>query len=215
MALLSLIPSVHPSARMAEAVDGGRQELCEAVLHRDNHTCRFCGLPAGNWQDVFHLNDDHHDWTPANLAASCLLCHGVQHIGASAANQDMDVIWLPQIEQPVLNVIVRTIHLLLFKHATPTTLATRYMPEEDEPKAAWRAYAALSARKRDVVQLIDTHQPRDLASALRALSPALYAKRATLLGGLRLLHRGQHWRHGRDRYPDQLALWAQHPSAPQ
>ena len=212
--LLPLIPSVHPSARVAEAVDGGRQDVCETVLQRDKHTCRFCGLPAGNWQDVFHLNDDHHDWTTANLAASCLLCHCVQHIGASTANQDMDVIWLPAIEQTVLNVIVRTIHLLLYKHATPTTLATRYMPEEHEPKAAWRAYAALSARTRDVVQLIDTHHPRDLASALRALPPAQYAKRAKLLGGLRLLHRGQHWRGGRDRYPDQLAVWARHRPIP-
>ena len=110
MVLLPLVPSAHASARLADAPEAGRQGLCETVLQRDHHTCRFCGLPAGGWQDVFHLDDDHEHWTPTNLAASCPLCHGVQHIGTPNANSDMHVIWLPEVEQPVLNVLVRGIH---------------------------------------------------------------------------------------------------------
>ena len=212
MALLPLVPSAHPSARLAEAVGAERQDRCQHALERAHHTCQFCGLPAGGWQDVFHLDDDHDNWTPANLAASCLLCHGVQHIGSPTANQDMHVIWLPAVEQAVLNVLVRGIHLLLHKENVPTTLTARHMPDDPALEAAWRAYAALDARRDAADRIIDTHHPRDLAEALAAMSPRDYARRAKLLGGLRLLHRGQMLRQGRDLYPAQLKLWSARPA---
>jgi hypothetical protein len=126
MVLLPLVPSAHPSARLADAAGAERQALCETILRSDLYTCRFCGLPAGGWQDVFHLDDDHENWKLINLAASCPLCHGVQHIGSPDANQDMHVIWLPEVEQPVLNVLVRSIHLILHAHDAATTLTTRH-----------------------------------------------------------------------------------------
>ena len=46
------------------------------------------------------------------------------------------------------------------------------------------------------------------AAALLGLSPADYAHRERLLGGLRLLHRGRCFRGGRDIYPMQLSSWA-------
>ncbi len=208
MVLLPLVPSAHASARLADAPEAGRQGLCETVLQRDHHTCRFCGLPAGGWQDVFHLDDDHEHWTPTNLAASCPLCHGVQHIGTPNANSDMHVIWLPEVEQPVLNVLVRGIHLILHANDADTTLTTRHMPDEPELLAAWRAYVSLDARKAAASRVIDSHQPRDLAHALAAMTSGDYLRRGKLLGGLRLLHRGQRLRQGQDLYPAQLAAWA-------
>jgi len=208
MVLLPLVPSAHASARLADAAASERQDLCETILRSDRHTCRFCGLPAGGWQDVFHLDDDHGNWKLANLAASCPLCHAVQHIGSPNANQDMHVIWLPEVEQPVLNVLVRGIHLILHAHDAATTLTTRYMPEEPDLLAAWRAYVALDARKAVAARVFDSHRPRDLADALAAMAPGDYRRREKLLGGLRLLHRGQRLRQGRDLYPAQLAAWA-------
>lgn len=213
MNLLPLIPSAHPSARLAEAVGAQRQDLCQHALERARHTCQFCGLPAGGWQDVFHLDDDHDNWTPANLAASCPLCHAVQHIGSPTANQDMHVIWLPDVEQPLLNVLVRGIHTILHGHGVPTTLTARHMPDDAPLEAAWRAYAALDGRRDAANRVIDSHYPLDLADALAAMSQRDYARRATLLGGLRLLHRGQMLRHGRDLYPAQLTLWATRAAA--
>ena len=216
MVLLPLVPSAHASARLADAAAADRQDLCETILRSDRHTCRFCGLPAGGWQDVFHLDNDHGNWKLANLAASCPLCHAVQHISSPNANQDMHVIWLPEVEQPVLNVLVRGIHLILHAHDAATTLTTRHMPEEPELLAAWRAYVALDARKAVAAQVIDSHRPRDLADALAAMAPGDYRRRDKLLGGLRLLHRGQRLRQGRDLYPAQLAAWAARatPSSP-
>ena len=208
MQLLPLVPSVHPSVRLAGAGLAGRQALCEAVLARDGHACRFCGLPAGGWQDVFHLDDDRANWSEGNLAAACPLCVGVQHLGGPAANDDFRVIWLPELTQNLLNAVVRGIHLAFHARGAAPTLARR--PERDDPELAlaWRAYAALDRRAAGACAAIDTSEPRALAAALLALSPRDYARRGTLLGGLRLLHRGTRVRGGQDTYPVQLAAWA-------
>lgn len=161
---------------------------------------------------MFHLDDDHGNWTLANLVAACPLCHGTQNIGSPTANQDLTVIWMPEVEQPVLNVLVRGIHLMLHRHDVATTLTPRHMPNEPELVAAWRAYAALDARKADAERVLDSYHPLDLARALAAMAPDEYDRRETLLGGLRLLHRGQRLRRGRDVYPAQLAAWAKLPS---
>ena len=208
MNLLPLVPSAHPSARLAEVAGAERQDLCQHTLKCAHHTCQFCGLPAGDWQDVFHLDDDHDNWSPSNLAAACPLCHAVQHIGSPTANQDMHVIWLPEAEQAPLNVLVRGIHILMHSQGVPATLTARHMPGDPALETAWRAYAALDSRRDSANRIIDSHSPLDLADALAAMSPRDYARRAKLLGGLRLLHRGQMLRHGRDLYPAQLALWA-------
>lgn len=205
--LLPLVPSVHPSAFFAGGVVGERQAACDAALRRDRHTCRFCGLPAGSWWDVFHLNDDHDDWSDHNLAAACPLCHGVQHIGDAEANQAMRVIWLPELSQSLLNVTVRGIHRVLHAEGVAPTLGKRPIVETDALICAWRAYVALDRRAASARSVIDTDRPRDLAGALRALSPSDYARRSTLLGGLRLLHRGCSTFGGRDTYPAQLARW--------
>ena len=203
--LLPLVPSVHPSARDAELGVAERQKLCDAALGRDGHRCRFCGLAAGDWQDVFHVNDDHDDWRPANLAACCPLCHGAQHIGGPAANLEMRLIWLPEMTQNTLNVLVRAIHLTLRSGKIAPTLAARPILDDADLACAWRAYDALDRRAAAATSVIDTDAPRDLAAALLTV-PA--AERKRLLGGLRLLHRGRRMRAGEDSYPAQLAAWA-------
>ena len=207
MQFLPLVPSVHPSIRLAATERAGRQTLCQAVLDRDGHTCRFCGLPAGDWQDVFHLDGDHGHWAAGNLAAACPLCVGVQGIGGPAA-RDFRVIWLPEITQNLLNAVVRGIHLAFHACGAAPTLARR--PEWDDPGLflAWRAYAALDRRGAAACSAIDTDEPTALAAALLALPPRDYARRGALLGGLRLLHRGTRTRHGEDTYPAQLTIWS-------
>ena len=206
--LLPLVPSAHPSTFSAGGDWDERRTLCLLVLRRDRHLCRFCGLPAGDWQDVFNLNHDHADWSEGNLAAACPLCHAVQHIGAITADREMRVIWLPEVTQNVLNVLVRGIHLALLAGGVPPTLDTRPILDDVDLGCAWRAYAALDRRAGAALGVVDSRSPRDLAAGLRALSPAHYANRVHLLGGLRLLHRGRRLRRGRDTYPDQLSAWA-------
>ncbi|RYY15036.1 MAG: HNH endonuclease [Alphaproteobacteria bacterium] len=211
--LLPLIPSVHPSAQRAEGTLGLRQEPCIKALARDRHVCRFCALPAGSWQDVFTINDDHADTSADNLAAACPLCHGVQHIADAHADEQMRVIWLPEISQNLLNVVVRGIHEILHGEGLPCTLAKRPIFNTPAVSAAWRAYLALDRRASTARSVIDSDRPRDLAAALSALTPDQYGRRASLIGGLRLLHRGRHFQDGRDVYAEQLDAWFAKPAA--
>lgn len=207
MPLLPLVPSVHPSIRFAAVERAGRQVLCQAVLDRDGHTCRFCGLPAGDWQDVFHLDGDHSHWAAGNLAAACPLCVGVQRVGGPAAH-DFQVIWLPEVTQNLLNAVVRGIHLAFHARGASATLARRPEWDDLELFLAWRAYAALQQRAAAACSAIDTDEPAALVAALLSLPPRDYARRGALLGGLRLLHRGTRTRHGEDTYPAQLTTWS-------
>lgn len=211
--LLPLIPSVHPSAQRAEGNLDARREPCIQALARDRQTCRFCALPAGSWQDVFTINDDHADISADNLAAACPLCHGVQHIADAHADEQMRVIWLPEISQNLLNVVVRGIHEILHREGLPCTLAKRPIFNTAAVSAAWRAYLAFDRRASTARSVIDSDRPRDLAAALSALTPAEYERRASLIGGLRLLHRGRHFQDGRDVYADQLDAWFAKPAA--
>ncbi|RYY16277.1 MAG: hypothetical protein EON55_04730 [Alphaproteobacteria bacterium] len=215
--LLPLIPSAHPSAQRAEGNLDVRQEPYIQALVRDRHTCRFCALPAGSWQDVFSVNDDHADISAGNLAAACPLCHGVQHIADAHADEQMRVIWLPEITQNLLNVVVRGIHEVFFCEGLPCTLVKRPIFNTPAVSAAWRAYFALDRRASTARSVIDSDRPRDLAAALSALDPHDYSRRASLIGGLRLLHRGRHFQDGRDVYADQLEAWFAKPTgtAPQ
>ena len=95
MALLPLVPSVHPSAWIFEPDGAGHEEAIRAAFARDRHTCRFCGHVATAWQEVFHLDSDHDNWAVDNLVTACTLCHGVQHLGRPTVEQEQVLIWLP------------------------------------------------------------------------------------------------------------------------
>ncbi len=59
----------------------------------------------------------------------------------------MHVIWLPDVEQSLLNVLVRGIQTLMHSQGVPTTLTARHMPDDPALEAAWRAYAAFDPRR--------------------------------------------------------------------
>ena len=119
----------------------------------------------------------------------------------------MRVVWLPELTQNLLNVVVRNIHRTFYREGLPATLEKRPIVAEHDLVCAWRAYTALQRRAGSARSVIDTDRPSELAVALQALSPGDYARRVSLLGGLRLLHRGRSIRDGRDFYPEQLRAW--------
>ena len=208
MRLLPLVPSAHLSAWISDADTEGTREAHRATVVRDDHTCRFCGFRAPDRQDVVPL-----DGTPANraadnLATCCLLCAAVQQLNRPTAAQEAVLIWLPQMSQAVLNSMVRGIHLSLRMDGQSPILGNR--PSKDTPivRAAWQAYDALAACQPAAELHIGTVSPVELAAALLDMAPASYARRGEMLGGIRVLHRGQHFRNGSDVYPDALKGWA-------
>jgi len=208
MRLLPLVPSAHLTGWTAVADTERAQKAHPAVLARDGHTCRFCGFRAQVRQGVVHLDGNRANPALDNLATACLLCDAVQDLGRPTTVQEMLLVWLPEMSQAVLNGLVRGIHQVLHGEGQSPVQGSR--PRQDTPavRAAWRAYAALAARAPAAELHVGTSSPRELASALLDMPLATYARRAALLGGTRVLHRGRHFRDGADVYPAILGDWA-------
>jgi intracellular multiplication protein IcmJ len=206
MARPPLILSAHPSAWTADAGTGERK----AAVHH-TATCQFCGQPTAGWQELYHLNDDHEDGSPANMAISCPLCHLPQHLNRSTIDDEAVLIWLPEMAQGALNVLARQIHLACVGEGLPAAYGevARSAPTMS---AAYRTYRTLHERSAAAALRLGTQSPRQLGAALRELAPSDYARRATLLGGVRLLPLGRLFRAGVDIYPKILRDWAVPPA---
>ncbi len=203
MARLPLLLSAHPSAWSADTGSGRRE------AGPSSGTCRFCGQETAEWQEAFHLNDDHIDDNPTNVVVCCPLCHLAQHLGRPEIEREAVLIWLPEMAQSALNLLVRQIHLRCLRAGVLPRAAMQ--PTVSAGTVAARdAHAALDAL-RERVQAADarlgTTSPRQLGLALLEMSPGDYARRGELLGGTRLLPLGQVFRDGRDVYPDMLQAW--------
>jgi intracellular multiplication protein IcmJ len=208
MRFLPLVPSAHPSAWTTEPDEAGWEDIAHQVFKRDGHVCRFCGHRAVGWQDVFHRDGDHANWATDNLVTACTLCHAAQHLGRVTAEQELTLIWLPDVSQAALNCIVRRIHLTLHAHGEAAHLAD--VPRSPDPQVqfAFRAYRGLAAEAATVERRIHTCSPRALGAALLDLSRAVGTRLPVALGGIRLLHRGRFFHRGRDIYPEILSAWS-------
>jgi len=206
MRLLPLSPSAHLPTCPTDTQRTREARL--STLARDSHTCRFCGFHAAGWQEVVSPDAGADSLSPDTLATACLLCAAVQQLDRPTATQEVLVIWMPEMAQAVLNAVVRGIHLAMHEDDESPVLGSR--PRQDTPAVgAPGGDDAPRAARREAAKLhIGTSSPRELAAALLEMSPASYGRRAALLGGVRVLHRGRHSRDGQDVYPEILAGWA-------
>jgi intracellular multiplication protein IcmJ len=164
MRFLPLTPSAHPSAWTVEPEEVGREDIANQVFDRDNHACRFCGHWIIGWQDVFHLDGDHDNWTVDNLVTACTLCHAAQHLGRVTVEQELTLIWLPDVSQAALNCITRRIHLTLHAHGEAAHM-TDPRSEERRVHAAIRAYQGLAAEAATLEGRIHTTAQRGVTAA--------------------------------------------------
>lgn len=103
----------HNTWRMADhasvEADEAFQRVRPQVLRRDRHACRFCGFRSQKWQEVHHVNGDHHDNRPANLVTVCFLCHNVFHIGRAGQMGEVTLIYAPDFYQQDLHHLARAL----------------------------------------------------------------------------------------------------------
>lgn len=206
MRRLPLALAAHPSSWRLDR-PGAEGEAAAGVFARDRHTCRFCGLCAVGRQEVFHLDGDHDDEAADNLATACPLCHDCQHLGREGIEQDHALAWLPEVSQAALNHLVRAVHVALHAHGEAAHMAERPVRDNAVLRAAYATHRALAGRIDTARRRIGTASPREFGAALLGLPPVAAARRAELVGGLRLLSRGRLHRDGADVYPDLLDAW--------
>lgn len=98
------------------------------ILQRDGFVCGGCGmktlpitktLPSGHF-DVHHIDDDHTNNKDTNLITICPFCHDVFHLGNAGARQSASAIWLPQISQADLNLVMHVLLILRFRGKAKT-----------------------------------------------------------------------------------------------
>ena len=168
------------------------------ALERDNHTCRFCGFKNNKWQEVHHLNDDHHDNRHENLITACPFCHMCQHIGLAGAHREAILIYRPEITQVQLHHLVRTA-LVADAHYESLKAEDQTGTQKRSPNLKLAAeaaemgkslMAALKSSADGARQLLDTSDPVDLANAMMLLPDEAYARRRESLAGIRLLPLG-------------------------
>jgi intracellular multiplication protein IcmJ len=190
MVTLPLVLSANSKAWIVDAGTGERKAV------PPTGTCQFCHRPSGAWQQQGDNNS-------ADLVVSCPLCYLPRHLDRPSIDDEAVLIWLPGMAQGVVNVMTRQIHLACVREGLPPDYSA-VARSAQATSSAYRAYRTLYERSVAVELRLGTRSPRQLGAALHDLAPPDYERRATLLGGVRLLPLGRFFQAGRDIYPKML-----------
>ncbi len=191
--------------------DAEFQRTKQAILSRDDFGCRFCGFRALSYQEVHHLNDDHRDHSPENLATACAYCHMCQHIGLAGARGEAALIWLPEMEQVELNHLVRAIQVALHWKETgsaqPGLQRMNADPSAEFADMAISMFDLLKSRRDEAKVRLGTDAPETLANVLLRMNDEQYSRRSDFLVGVRLLPLGVRVAESRDIMPEMVKAW--------
>lgn len=165
------------------------------VIERDHFTCVYCGLQTQGNEDapgytleasgglhVHHIDDDHNNNAESNLISVCPLCHMSHHIGFAAARGYCQFIYLPEIRQEDLNILL---------HCIAAADGLKTVESEKICRIGWEIYYALSTLKRLLVFSEDLNSDTSmLGTALAGIlheRPDIYDQREKGLHGIRVL----------------------------
>lgn len=197
MARFPLVLSANTPARNSGAEKGGRAA--------GPQTCYFCTLEAGPSPATLVVTEVGAE--PCSVTA-CPICALSHQLGEATIDQDAVLIWLPEMTQGVLNLLVRHIHMVCAAHGDSHRLADAKRPAASaRVRAARLSYLALQNRKDAASSRLGTASPALLGNALLQLAPADYERRYVLLAGARLLSAGRLSGGGEDSYPGLLHSW--------
>jgi intracellular multiplication protein IcmJ len=149
-------------------------DVRQAILDRDNSTCRCCGFRATRYQDVLHVDRNVDNNAASNLVTVCQFCAQCFDLEQVVAMKSGFLIWLPEIDQPTLNHIARALYIARVSQG----------PMAD---AARRILDIIMVRREDAKRRLNTDDPFVLASVMRDfLTPKAYGERGDKLNGIRL-----------------------------
>jgi intracellular multiplication protein IcmJ len=228
MAKLRTLPELVMAAKRkvwrmhdhAGEADKAFQNVRGPVLEAADYTCEFCGFKSDKYQEVHHLDDDHANNAPLNLACSCPLCHQVFHIGMAGMRDGGWIISLPELTQAELNQLCLVMWMV--EKADTSTLSQEHRLMHQNLSMHVKALGALlinrraNVKNRFCAQLEASGVSKDFTKrlSLDAISPSLianvlmqlddddYARRQELLGSLRLMPR-------HERFDAQFKYWCE------
>ena len=101
--------------------------------------CSFCGGRLGS-QGGTPTPD------AGNAAAECALCLLVRHLDRPRIDDEAELVWLPEMSQPAVNITMREIHLRL--RALGESLDAATPPQRDTPERRRLYHARAALRER-------------------------------------------------------------------
>lgn len=149
-------------------------DIRQKVLSRDKFTCVHCGFRSEKYQEVHHLDDNHANNSPSNLATVCPLCHSVHHIGF-AGGKGAILIWWPEISQVDFNNLLRTVWIAIA------------FGEDDLRAKAKNLLSLIEHRRQMVLNILGTDSPVDVANALLNMNESQMKSADQTLSGVRLM----------------------------
>ncbi len=97
---ISAIPPYLWRMHTGNTMDSRWRRIRKEILERDDYTCQACGIRSEKYMEVHHINGDHTDNRPENLATLCPMCHAVFHVGITGIHRrgTLVVSPLPQLD---------------------------------------------------------------------------------------------------------------------
>ncbi len=179
------------------SVSRGTKAPLQAAQAQDA-ACSFCGQPVG-----IH----------ATQPLCCALCTVVQHFERPRIDDEVTLVWLPEMSQAALVCLAREMHVRLRSHGESVSELSLPAAVTPERSALYFSRAALLARRDVAAEHTGTSQPSDLAHVLARMDAGAYERRHRLLAGLRALPTGRFFVGSEDVYPEIIDSWRQ-PSTP-
>jgi intracellular multiplication protein IcmJ len=160
--------------------------------------CCYCGCDIGKGLDSFSGVE----------APACVLCALVQTLVRPRIDEEACIVWVPELSQPAMNVMIRRLHLTLRAHKERVETDAKPTKAVGIIPSLYHAAQALLYRRREATARLGTSTPSELADALLRLPAESYNSRDRLLGGTRLLSLGKLFDGTSDIYPEIVDSWA-------
>ena len=173
------------------SVSRGTEAPLQAAQAQDA-ACSFCGQPVG-----IH----------ATQPRCCALCNLVQRLDRPRIDDEVCLVWLPEMSQAALVCLVREMHVRLRANGESVSELSFPAAVTPERSALYFARAAVLARRDVAAEHAGTSQPSDLAHVLARMDTAAYERRHRLLAGLRALPTGRFFVGSDDVYPEIIDSW--------
>ncbi len=193
MKLKSLTIGVDSQASQHLAGEAVPQVICGEL-------CHFCGLMAG-------LRG-----MRIGQSISCVLCGLAQSLHRTTIDEEVRLIWLPEMSQPALNVLVRQIHCDLQALGESVFCDDNPSHPGGLRTALYTGQRILRERSDAIVEKLGSSRASDLADALTVLSSRHVDVQNLPWGGLRAFPTGRFFVGGLNVYDEIVASWRGSPA---
>ncbi|MDE1905062.1 MAG: hypothetical protein KGH75_01245 [Rhodospirillales bacterium] len=132
----------------------------------------------------------------------------MQNLVRPRIDEEACIVWIPELSQAAINVVIRRLHLVLRAHGERVETGAKPTKTTGMIPTLYHVGQGFLERRREATARLGSSSPSDLADALLRLPSEAYQARDRLLGGARLLPLGHIFDGAADIYPEIVDSWA-------